>query len=174
MNLGQSPRKMWTLLSGGDVGAWFFNLDRIHSLPVTTAATFLTSKFCTDGVVYGTDGKVAKNSEGAYQDNYAGCDVDETGAAFVRRAGGFSLEGDDRLSFSKSPIDHPLQSCAVVPGDPACGASFLRVYHPDATTWIIRNEPSAIGSHRVWAGGNDGYVFVGYETVPLEIVVRRQ
>ncbi len=174
LNLSQSTRAMWALLSGGDIGAWFFNFDRIHSVPVTTNADFLTSKFCTDGVVYGADGKVAKNSEGAYQDNYAGCGVDESGAAFVRRAGGVSLDGDERLSFNRSAIDQPLQNCTANPSDPACSASFVRVYHPDSMTWILRNEPAAIGSHRVWGGGSAGYVFVGYETVPLEIVVKRQ
>jgi hypothetical protein len=172
VNLNTTNRKMWALLSGGDVAALFFNFDRVHSVPLTTSPDFLTSKFCTDGVTYGADGKVAKNSDGAYQDNYAGCDVDAAGAAFVRRGGGVTLDGDERLSFHKSGIDQPLQGCAAVPDDPACSASYLRVYHPDANTWIVRSEPEAVASHRVWASGN--YVFVGYETVPLEIVVKRQ
>lgn len=175
LNLNTTSRKMWTLLSGGDIAALFFNFDRVHSVPITTNAGFLASQFCTGGVAYGADGKVAKNSDGVYQDNYAGCDVDATGAAFVRRGGGVTLDGDERLSFHKSAIDQPLQSCAALPDDPACSASYVRVYHPDATTWILRVEPDdAIASHRVWAGGSDGYVFVGYETVPLEIVVKKQ
>lgn len=174
VNLYTSTRKLWSLLSVGDVEVLFFNFDRVHSVPITTSADFLTSKFCTDGVVYGADGKIAKNSDGAYQDNYAGCGVDETGAAFVRRGGGMTLDGDERLSFHKSGIDQPAQGCAAVPDDPACSASYLRVYHPDANTWIVRSEPEAIASHRVWAGGKDGYVFVGYERVPLEIIVNKQ
>ncbi|MDO8678392.1 MAG: hypothetical protein Q7R30_07490 [Acidobacteriota bacterium] len=172
LNLNQSSRTLWALLSGGDVKAPFFNFDRIHSVPITTDAPFLTSQFCTGGVMYGSDGKIAKNSEGAYQDNYAGCDVDEAGAAFVRRAAGVTLDGDERLAFQISPIDHPAEACAANPANPACGASFIRVYHPDATTWVLRPEPAATASHKVWAGGS--YVFVGYETVPLEIVVTKQ
>jgi hypothetical protein len=174
LNLHTTNRKMWALLGGGDIAALFFNFDRIHSVPLTTSADFLTSKFCTDGVSYGADGKIAKNSDGAYQDNYAGCDVDETGAAFVRRGGGVTLDGDERLAFHKSGIDQPLQGCAAIPDAPECSASYIRVYHPDATTWILRAEPAAIASHRVWAGGSAGYAFIGYETVPLEIVVKKQ
>lgn len=174
LNLNQSNRQLWALLSSGDIAANFFNFDRVHSVPVTTDAGFLTSQFCTGGVVYGPDGKIAKNSQGAYQDNYAGCGVDENGAAFVRRSGGVTLEGDERLSFQISDIDQPLLGCAADPTNPACGADFIRVYHPDATTWILRSDGAATASHRVWAGGNAGYVFVAYETVPLEIVVTRQ
>lgn len=174
LNLHQSTRTLWALLSGGDIKAPFFNFDRVHSVPVTTDAGFLTSQFCTDGVVYGADGKIAKNTQGAYQDNYAGCGVDELGAAFVRRHAGITLDGDERLSFQVSPIDQPLKSCDAEPTNPACTASFVRVYHPDATTWILRPDGAATASHRVWAGGSAGYVFVGYETVPLEIVATRQ
>ena len=172
LNLYQTNRNLWALLSDGDIAAKFFNFDRVHSVPVTTDPGFLTSQFCTGGVVYGADGKIAKNSEGAYQDNYAGCGVDEYGAAFVRRAGGVSLEGDERLSFQVSGIDQPLLGCAADPSNPACGVDFIRVYHPDATTWILRSDGAATASHRVWASGK--YIFVGIETVPLEIVVTKQ
>jgi hypothetical protein len=173
LNLNTTTRKMWALLSGGDIAALFFNFDRVHSVPVTTDAGFLTSQFCSGGVVYGADGKVAKNSDGAYQDNYGGCGVDEIGAAFVLRGGGVSLDGDERLGFHRSATDQPLQNCAAVPDAPACFASYIRVYHPDATTWILRAQPDdAVAAHTVWASGS--YVFTGYETVPLEIVVKKQ
>ena len=174
LNLNQSNRTLWALLPGGDIGSHFFNFDRVHSVPVTTDAAFLVSQFCTGGVLYGSDGKIAKNSDGAYQDNYAGCGTDDVGANFVRRAAGVSLDGDERLSFQISPIDHPAKACAVDPTNPGCGASFIRVYHPDATTWVLRPESPATASHRVWAGGKAGYEFVGYETAPLEIVVIKQ
>lgn len=176
LNLNQSNRTLWALLPlpGGDIASHFFNFDRVHSVPVTTASNFLTSQFCTGGVVYGSDGKIARNSDGAYQDNYAGCGTDEAGANFVRRAAGVTLDGDERLAFQISPIDQPAKACAADPANPACGASFIRVYHPDATTWVLRPEAPATASHRVWAGGSTGYVFVGYESVPLEIVVTKQ
>jgi len=176
-NVASSTRAMWALLSDGDQRAWFFNLDRVHSVPVTpegqsaAEAFAATHAFCTGGVQTDFNGMILKGAGTAawYHDNYAGCGVDELGRAFVRRAGGFSLDPDDRLSFQISPIDRPLASCSVDPSDPACGASFLRVYHPDIDTWIVRSEPDARGSHRVWAGGNAGYVFVGYEVAPFEI-----
>ena len=179
-NVASSSRAMWALLSTGDQRAWFFNLDRVHSVPLTpqtqsdSDAFASAHAFCTDGIQTDSSGKIVKNSAGWYYDNYGGCGVDEFGRAFVRRAGGFSLDPDDRLSFQISPIDRPAASCLVNPSDPACGASFLRVYHPDANTWVIRSEPDARGSHSVWAGGNAGYEFVGYEVTPLEIVAVRK
>ncbi len=179
LNLNQSNRTLWAFLLfgdiglGGDIGSHFFNFDRVHSVPVTIGASFLASQFCTDGVVYGSDGKIAKNTQGAYQDNYAGCGTDDNGVNFVRRAAGVSLDGDERLSFQVSPIDRPAEACEVNPANPACGASFIRVYY-DGTTWTLLPEPPATASHRVWVDGSTGYKFVGYESVPLEIIVTKQ
>jgi hypothetical protein len=178
-NLASSTRAMWALLSTADQRAWFFNFDRVHSVPVTPqtqseSEIFVASHaFCTGGVQRNAAGQIQKNAEGWYFDNYAGCGIDEFGRAFIRRAGGISLDPDDRLQFQASPIDHPNGPCVVNPSDPGCEMSALRVYHPDPNTWVVRSELPASGAHRVWQGG-DGYVFVGYETVPFEITAVRK
>jgi hypothetical protein len=179
-NLASSTRAMWALLSTGDQRAWFFNLDRVASVPITPetqtdSETFAASHdFCTSGVQRDSDGQIRKNIAGWYYDNYAGCGVDELGRAYVRRGGGISLDPDDRLSFKASPIDNPNAPCVVTPDGPGCPTSYVRVYHPDANTWIVRSEPGATAAHRVWAGGNAGYAFVGYELMPLEIKAVRK
>ena len=71
-NLASSSRAMWALLSEGDQRVWFFNLDRVHSVPVTPqnltdSNTFATSHaFCTDGVLRDGAGKILKNGAGWY------------------------------------------------------------------------------------------------------------
>jgi hypothetical protein len=178
-NVGSSTRSIWALLSTGDQRAWFFNMDRVASVPITpetqvdSDAFVAAHGFCTGGVQRDIDGQIIKNSGGWYYDNYGGCAVDELGRAFVRRGGGFSLDPDDRLQFKVSPIDNPQGPCVVDADGPGCPTSFFRVYHPDANTWIIRTEPDATAAHRVWMPG-DGYAFVGYETVTFEITAVRK
>ncbi len=173
-NVASSSRSMWALLSTGDQRAWFFNFDRVHSVPVTPqtqseSEVFVASHaFCTGGVQQNAAGQIQSDPGGWYYDNYAGCGIDEFGRAFVRRGGGLSLDPDDRLAFKASPIDRPNGLCVINPADPTCGASFLRVYHPDANTWVVRPEPPASASHSAWSGGQ-GYVFVGHDSVPFEI-----
>lgn len=129
LNVSSSTRSMWALLTGGDVRTWFFNLDRVHSVPITPetqseSESFATGHaFCTGGIQRNAAGQILKGTENWYYDNYGGCGVDELGRAFVRRAGGFSTDPDGRLSFRISPIDRPARSCDVNPTDPACSAS---------------------------------------------------
>ncbi len=178
-SLASSSRAIWALFSTGDQRAWFFNFDRVHSVPVTPETQsesegFVASHaFCTGGVQRDTAGQIVKDPGGWYYDNYAGCGIDEFGRAFVRRAGGVSIDPDDRLQFTASPIDHPNGPCVVNPGDPGCAMSSLRAYHPDANTWVVRAEPPVSGAHRVWQPG-DGYAFVGYEATPFEITAVRK
>ncbi len=173
LNLASSTRSMWALLSGNvDVRAWFFNLDRVHSVPVTAGNQAQLNAYCSGGVEFGNDGKIVKNPAGWYHDNYGGCGVDENGA-FVRRGGGFSLDGDERLAFHNSPIDRPAV-CGTGSQELVCSASYFRVYHPDANTWIVRPEAPAESVHQVWAGGNAGYQAVGIEPVPFEIIAVRK
>jgi len=178
LNLHASTRSMFALLSSGDVRAGFFNFDRVHSVPVTTNQAAFDA-YCAAGVVRNADGSIA-TSNGQYLDNYAGCGSDVHGN-YVRRHGSMSLDGDQQLAYQTSPIDRPAQSCDVNPANPACGAAFLRVYHPDANTWIVRTEmtdagtglgPQALASHRVWESGS--YVFKGYQNIPFEIVAKRK
>jgi hypothetical protein len=171
MNLNFSKRSMFSLLEDASGNQFvrrgnFFNFDRVHSVPITSDPGFMSSAYCANGVQLNPDGTFPKTSS---QDNYGGCHLDETGVAFVRRAGGVSLDPDERLSFNVSPIDRP-GLCPDLTNQ-ACGASFVRVYRPDANTWFIRSDPPSSASYRVWSGG--GYVEMGYQLVPFEILVTR-
>jgi hypothetical protein len=112
---------------------------------------------------------VPKNPDGTYRDNYGGCGTDEFGNHFVRRGGGVSLDPDERLSFVRSPLDQAI-ACPN-PEEPLCATDYIRVYHPDANTWVLRPEGAAQASYRVWVSG--AYLFVGHRPVPFEITVTR-
>ena len=176
MNLHTSSRATWALLSDGDRRSWFFNLDRVHSVPITVPSDQsqldALDAFCASTVVVDSEGRVVRNQAGWYYDNYGGCGVDEYGQTFVRRGGGFDLDGDRRLSFRIPPIDRPAL-CGQTTQDPACGASYFRVYRPDSNTWIVRTEPPAAGVYRESVGG-EGYQVIGTETMPFEITAVRR
>lgn len=184
MNLNFSKRSMFALLSAGDVRGNFLNFDRINSVPITTDQAAY-NPFCAAGIVYDGNGRIRKNWDGSDQDNYAPCGSDEHGS-FVRRMLTLSLDGDERLSFRAPDVNTPLipsEACVVDEDNPSCGTNFIRVYHPDANTWILRpeqtswpdtNTTEARTAHRVWGGGNAGYTFVGYENLPFAITVTRQ
>ena len=179
LNTHNSGRHMVAKLSGGDVVATFFNADRVHSVPVTPEALFtdearaawLGSAYCANGVQRNADGGIVKNADGSYQDNYAGCGIDDQGNGYVWRTLTVSLDPDARLAFNISAIDRP-QQCLPGSTNPACSASFVRVYHPFATRWIVKGDSATMASYTVWTKGD--YVFQGYENVPLEIIADRQ
>jgi hypothetical protein len=77
----------------------------------------------------------ALNTNGSYKyDNYGGCGSDEKGA-YVRRNIGFDLgDGVHNLRFQYSPIDNSAGNPNVI------GTSFIKVYHPNANTWILEPE----------------------------------
>ena len=179
MNLNFSRRSMWALLVDPVDGPFvrranFFNFDRVASVPVTTTANFLTSPFCQYGWLRNADGSVATNAADpynpvTYRDNYEGCGNDSFGN-YVLRGGSMSLDGDERLGFAMSPLD--IQSYPCPDGsDPSCQTDYIRVYHPNANTWILRPNGGAAAAYRVWASG--AYLFEGFQSVPFEITVTR-
>lgn len=180
LNLNLSTRYTVALLSQLTITSKFFNFDRVASVPITPGPgnpDFGATGFCSEGIVQTADGKVRKNPDGSYQDNYAGCGMDPDGTWYVRRAAviGF-YEGQDRdyrLSFNRSPLD-TWSSGACDNNPQVCEASHVRVYHPDASTWIIRQEEGGNGAALLKSGGNNsGYQFQNYEIVPFEMAVTR-
>lgn len=133
LNLFNSSPQIKVSLPGGDTTAWFFNFDRIGSVPKTDGgAQFLN--WCQgpqqnpDGSfkTYVSDGKTIPF------DSYAGCEIDGSGW-FARRVVGFSLANDYALRFQVSPWEGQLGSAAV-------GTSYIKVYHPDDNTWRLEPE----------------------------------
>ena len=132
MNLSGSSRYINVLLPTGATTAWFFNFDRIASVPVTEGGTAF-GIWCNGGVQKNTDGSIALVN-GLRQDVYAPCGVDGDGKNFARRNVGFSLANNYDLRFQNSPIDS---------GRLANDTALVKVYHPDANTWILEPDIQA-------------------------------
>ena len=164
LNMNQSSRYFtWKFPSGSVVGtsqdSSSFNLDRVATIPVTDGgATFLN--WCNTA-----------------PDNYAGCGVDG-GGYFVRRSMGSAiLNFAYGVRFNYSTIDN-IQTTAA-------GTAHVKIYHPDANTWIIMPEqvapPPGVSDPNATAGEwsvildrstNPGNP-VGYQKTPFKIVVTK-
>ena len=151
----------WKFPNGSVVGTSFnstgFNIDRVGTVPVTDGgADFLN--WCNTAT-----------------DNYGGCGVDSDGY-FVRRAMGSAMDVSGGQNYGHrynySPIDnqHPT----------ATGTAYVKIYHPDAVTWIITPDsvpppPGATGTDGPWSvilNRNTGVV-QSYQKTPMKIVVKR-
>jgi hypothetical protein len=162
LNLNFSKRYFtWKFPNGSVVGtsanASGFNLDRLGTVPIT------------DG------GANNLNWCNTSTDNYGGCGVDGSGAYFVRRSLGSGILNDSYgVRFQYSPIDN-VQTTAA-------GTAYVRIYHPDANTWIIIPDiapppPSVTGTDGEWSvlldkSTNPGSV-VGYQKMPFKMVITK-
>lgn len=153
----------WKFPTGSIVGASqnssSFNIDRVGSVPVTDGgAAFLT--WCSGGA-----------------DNYAGCGVDD-GGYFVRRSMGSAiLNFAYGVRFNYSTIDNVATMAA--------GTAHVKVYHPDASTWIIMPEqvlpPSGVIDPNATAGewsvlldrSTTPDTVAAYQKMPFKIVVTK-
>jgi len=151
LNLNFSSRYMDVTFPGDPKSyhAKFYNFDRVASVPMTPTLTtgadpFFSSDFCQNGVDPAPNGfVVTRNPDGSYRDNYAGCLIDGVGNAYVRRNVGIGLDDGTNASynlrFQKSPLDNGNPDSVVA------GTSYIKVYHPTATTWILEPESPAMG-----------------------------
>jgi hypothetical protein len=198
VNLNNLSRKMYARTPGGTwVEAWFFNFDRIASVPITAAdgAGHLTDPravvFCGDGaVVYdpANPDKPLTDANGVH-DNYGGCHTDAAGNWYVLRAANISLKEtgngstSTRLLFHPSPLDYG--GVGACPGpDVRCATSMVRVYHPTSTTWTIvpndlpEQQPSPVPNPPFWVTGHmvcaNSCTLDGYWSVPFRMTVVRQ
>ena len=160
LNLNSSNRFMTFKFPNGSplgtsVNFGFFNIDRVADVPIT------------DG------GSAFLNWCNTATDNYAGCGVDTTGY-FVRRAFGSTLDSQSRyhLRFNQSPMDGGTGL--------AVGTAFVKVYHTDATTWMLMPEvtappPGVVGSDGEWSALLDASIpaIVSYQKMPFKILVRK-
>lgn len=127
----------------------FFNFDRVASVPVTQTTNTAFKDFCANGVV--------QNPDGTYKyDNYAGCGVDENGS-YVRRAVGINAGTDHSFRFQNTGINPS--------GSLGAGTSYIKVYHPNAQTWILSPEEPSLGALI------SNSAVVGYDNVPFAITV---
>jgi len=164
LTLGMSGRYFtWKFPNGSIVGtsqnSSSFNIDRVGNVPITDGgADFLT--WCNSAA-----------------DNYDGCGVDGDGY-FVRRSMGSAiLNYAYGLRFNYSTIDN-IQTTAA-------GTAHVKVYYPNASTWIIMPEqvqpPPGVTDPTATAGEwsvlldrstNPGTP-VGYQKTPFKILVTK-
>jgi hypothetical protein len=157
MNFSTSRRRVLAYIrDGGDtaVPLTLLNFDRVASVPVTAGLTwdeargkfgrwvdgeFVESPFCNNGL---SSNPLPPSSQP--QDNYAGCGVDDFNEVYVRRTLTAQVEGreDRRVVMQKSPLDgHAKTYCVGADNPEPCEVSYVRVYRPDASTWMLSPEP---------------------------------
>jgi hypothetical protein len=136
MNLNLTSRKLLTsTVYYGTQTVSFVNFDGVANVPLTPnesdAGAPSLAMFCS-----------------TIPNNYGGCGIDRLGNYYVRRAAAldFNVGGDSWLSFNKatpSSLESWKRSLCAVGGDQRpCESSFVRVYHPNASTWILDPEPA--------------------------------
>jgi hypothetical protein len=153
----------WKFPNGSIVGtsqnATAFNIDRVGNVPITDGGTaFLT--WCNTAT-----------------DNYAGCGVDD-GGYFVRRSMGSAiLNFNYAVRFNYSTIEN-IQTMAA-------GTAHVKIYHPNASTWIIMPEqvapPPGVTDPNASVGewsvlldkSTTPDTVAGYQKMPFKIVVTK-
>ena len=159
IDLVQSTRKIVVNLPSGGTTSNFVNFDRIASVPITDGGTAFQT-WCA-GPQQNADGSFMSYSEGGKTipyDSYAGCGSDTAGS-YARRNVGFGLANNYNLRFQASPFDgnNPL----------AAGTSYIKVYHPSASTWYLEPEAPATSVHFT------GTVADSYPSMPFRIAVTK-
>jgi len=119
-----SPIDGSTTTSGG------FNFDRVASVPITNGDDY--AAWCAAGVQKNADGSFKTYPSGGKTmpfDNYAPCGQDSEGNRFARRSAHIGLADFYGFAYQDAPLD----------GRPKIfnDTVFVRVYHPDATTWVL-------------------------------------
>jgi hypothetical protein len=165
LTLGMSTGRYfsWQFPNGSIVGtsqnSSSFNIDRVGSVPITDGGSaFLT--WCNSAA-----------------DNYAGCGVDD-GGYFVRRSMGSAiLNFAYGVRFNYSTIDN-VQTMAA-------GTAHVKIYHPNASTWIISPEqvppPPGVTDPSATAGEwsvlldrtTNPDTVAAYQKMPFKIVVTK-
>jgi hypothetical protein len=147
MNLFQSSRDIHVSLPGGNTTAWFFNFDRIGSVPITQLANSLYVDWCAAPLVTerNEDGTFNLNADDKPFDNYAGCGFDGGGYYALRNVG-FALADNFGLRFQVSPFEFN--------NGLAAGTSYVKVYHPSPTLWVF--EPLAPSLSVLFFSPNSG------------------
>jgi len=143
------------------VNATAFNIDRVGNVPITDGGTTFYT-WCGGG---------------SGSDNYAGCGVDSDGY-FVRRSMGSAMLNftyGNRYNYST------IESIETM----AAGTAYVKIYHPDTTTWIIIPDqvppPTGVTDPSATAGEwsvlldrttNPDSV-VSYQKMPFKMVVTK-
>ena len=179
LNLNSSSRYINVNIPDTPTTAWFFNFDRVASVPLTDGGTPYQN-WCNGGVQRNANGSIAKNADGNYQDVYAPCgeEFDANGNLrhFARRSAGFILANSFSLRYQNSAIDG-LSTLAD-------NTVLVKVYHPDPSSWELVPDTSSFtyaaggvftpGTGEVSAvidSGNN--TVISHPIMPFRIVLRK-
>jgi hypothetical protein len=165
-----------TLLSpprgAGDLFVPYMVVWGVGTVPV--AGTTAYSSFCAsvDSTPFYSD------AGGLVHDNFGGCGTDDYGD-FVRRAAFFRLADEEHRDFWAIQFNHYPKNAAEQCGDACDGTAYVRVYHPDADTWVLAPEfkselvPwTAAILEQTEAGNYGSYVPIGLDSVPFKVTVK--
>jgi hypothetical protein len=147
--------------------AWFFNFDRIGSVPVMDGG-LLQATWCNAVDVRNADGSFPYSGTQVL-DNYQPCGDDGIvdpikGRYFAKRNVGFGLVDDYGLRFQVSPWEGQV-------GGDAAGTDYIKVYHPTANTWILEPEFDATSVLRDGSRKRAGAPIL--QSMPFKAVVTR-
>jgi len=134
----------------GTINSTFLNFSRIASVPITDMDLPEFESFCNARVIETT-------LQTPYpQDNYGGCGQDDpavpTSDWYVRRYAGGELSASTTRNYKLrynldwvygQSLDGYSGDCTPTATPSLCVASYVRVYHPNATTWIV--TPDTVG-----------------------------
>ena len=161
------PRKMY-----------FLNFGRVGSVPITVGNDALDD-FCLGGVDKTTfQGPTP-------QDNYGGCGEDYAGGPryVLRYAGGTIEDGtlDWKLRYhldqwGGESLDSYNGDCGEDAQPQLCEVAWVRVYRPDADTWIITphdDSPNGPAAAAFWEVVRRGTGQVLVDSLPFRMTLRR-
>jgi hypothetical protein len=164
-----------------------------------TITSFSQSLFCQNGFSpHNADGTTPRNSDGSFRDNYGGCHQDEAGNWYVLREAVWTInvtKNDAAGLLRFNYAGDATATCETSDPDGRCFSGYVRVYHPDANTWIlVANDlpeywpdenylnpplptPSTLDTGRGWVGAYSlcsntaGCVFSSSQSVPFKMTV---
>jgi hypothetical protein len=195
LNLLNSTRQLFATVPDHTIDPYFLNVDRMASVPITTDNQAFRT-FCggsgAQTIVLNTPQLVPRPDgypdvvDGVLMDNYGGCFRDGADQYYVRRMMAVQSDEDGRgLSVSvlgRSPI---RDGGSAMDCDECSSTSFVRIYHPDADTWVVVPEfehvpptPPADDPGYPWQAAyqrrvDNNWVYEQYAPLPFAMVVKR-
>lgn len=156
---------------------YFLNFGRIGSVPVTVGNDAALDAFCQGGVDRSTFQGFTP------QDNYGGCGVDEHGKRYVLRYAGGTIDDSTphyKLRYHLDQVDGA--SLDGYSGDcdvtaELCDVAWVRVYRPDADTWVITPHdvsPNGPAAAAFWEVVRRGTGQVWIDSLPFRMTLQRQ
>jgi hypothetical protein len=180
------------------IDPYFINVDRMASVPITTdsnefrmfcGGTTDELRLTTPYVLTDADDYPIKSGNVLF-DNYAGCFWDGSNY-YVRRGMAVQSNDLDTGGLSVMHFNNSTHGAVQLACDGCAETSFVRIYHPDANTWIVAPEDtsgielpdqSPPASYQPWVTayhqnvgkGTVEWEFRDHVALPFLMIVKRQ